>query len=217
MGAAYYTYAGKDIFLGDIQFQTPVSVGFLSDLYSADSLALVTNVGIGTVETVQYFLSFDDLISNLFFGKGVGSITVSGILFSTCNGDIPGLAAFYSDMGGIRGSVVTISIGKYAFSGVVQSSNIDISSEGDTMAHFSLQLGMTNHTIPSVGGVGSSGGSAPGSSSSSGGGIGGGANFSASKGTNGANFSASKGTNGANFSASKGTNGANFSAGKTSF
>lgn len=147
MAAIFYSASGKDVFRGDINYSCPISVGFLAGLENNNVLTLITEVSIQTSETIQYLLSFDDLINYMNFGKGVGQINITGILFSDCNGNMPGASNLYNQIGAIRGNPASVSIGGYVFTGVISSSSLTTTSEPDTMAQFTVSLAMISHTL----------------------------------------------------------------------
>ena len=157
MAAVYYQYQNnKDIFLKNVSMSTPVSVSGFPDP-GPGMLILTTGVGIETSETIQYFLTFDDVIDFMWFGKGVGSLVVSGMAFLDCSGSFNSLAAFYGWVASNRGKVVNVSLaGNTWFSGPVAGTSVNIMSEPDTYAEFTVHIAMTNH---SLGATGANGGS----------------------------------------------------------
>jgi hypothetical protein len=144
----------RDIFLKGIKFKSPVG-HFLSDL--EEQLAIITSVSASTSETTQFFLTFDDIINYIHFGRGLGSIRISGIAFLTCDGDMPGLRSFFKKIGSKRGKVVSVSLGQAGgFSGPVVGSSVEVVGEPETVASFSVDIVMTSHTLGSSARAGSS-------------------------------------------------------------
>ena len=94
MGAVFVSLKGGDIFKN-----TPgshlIKVPKIDNILGKSGLALYTQVSVQLAETLQYFLTFDDVIKFIHFGKGLGNITAEGILFSDCSGTIPGLPQFF--------------------------------------------------------------------------------------------------------------------------
>ena len=160
MAAIFLNYQ-KDMFISGINFTIPYNCAQLSGLDSG--LSLITNVGVQTSENIQYFVGFDDLITYLYFGKSVGGMVIDGMLFSDCKGGIAGLSHFYNIIGSLRGSRVTLSLGGHSFTGVITNTNVSVTANPDTMAGFSVQMAMIDHTLAS--------GSSAGGGSAAGGGV----------------------------------------------
>lgn len=184
MAAIYYTSSTKDVFKNGIDFKAPINISILSDVFQTpDNLALVTSVALQSTEVIQFFLTFDDVINYLFFGKGLGSLTISGILFCDCSGNIPGLGTFMTSYGKSRGQPVQMSIGSVVFEGIISNLACTLIAEPDTMMEFTLQVSLIKNSLPTTTGTsssssgssssGSGGGGSSTSSSGSGGGIGG--------------------------------------------
>jgi len=149
MAAIFYTSSDNDIFRGNIPFKSPINISIMSNfLGNSENVSIITELSIQTSETLQYFLTFDDVIHYLFFGKGVGNINIAGILFSDCSGSLPGLGGFYNSIGSMRGNPTTVSIGNVVFKGIISSANVTVLSEPDTMAQFQIQLAMIDHSLP---------------------------------------------------------------------
>ncbi len=156
MGAVFYSLdTEKALFKGGFPVISPVEIDFLSDLVNERTMAIVTSIGIQNTETIQFFLSFDDLVSYFYFGKGIGTISIAGILFSDCEGNIPSMSkkstdknSFYGLIGNRRGQEVIVSAGEYSFTGVISSFSTNTMAEPDTMSEFQITLQMIEHTLP---------------------------------------------------------------------
>jgi hypothetical protein len=148
MAAIFVTYAKGDVFMKDVRFSIPYNCAKLSGAWDSTSATIVTDVAVQTSEILQHFTGFDDLITTLHFGKNVGGITISGIIFSKCDGSLPGLSNFYRIVGGQRGKPVTLSLGGYAFTGYIADTSVQLTATPDTMAHFTIRMNMTGHTLP---------------------------------------------------------------------
>ena len=98
-------------------------------------------------ETLQYFLTFDDVIKFIHFGKGLGNIVADGIMFSERHGDLPGLPQFFQDFSSFRGKKETITVGVEAFTVVISSANITAIGEPDTMAYFQAVFTIVDHQL----------------------------------------------------------------------
>jgi hypothetical protein len=151
MAAVFYTYTGGDIFKtipGDAS--SLVNIQTLDNLVSNDgSLAIYTSIGIVMNEIVQFFPTFDDVIHFLYFGRGLGSISVSGVLFSDCSHSIPGLQSLFSSIEAMKGQEVAVSLLGISFYALVTSSNCVIMGEPDTMAEFQITLQVTKDSLGS--------------------------------------------------------------------
>src|SRR5574343_108699 len=96
MGAIFFKpNESKGVFRGNFPVNYFVDCKQLNSLFSntaAESyFTVVTDLGIENNETIQFFLSFDDFINYFYFGKGIGSIALSGMIFTDCVGNMPGL------------------------------------------------------------------------------------------------------------------------------
>ncbi len=150
MAAIFLTLSegSQPIFHGNFTANTVVSVDFLNGLVSdLNSHTIITDVSIDNSDIVQYILTFDDVINWFFFGKGVGQITIRGILFTDCDGKAPGLPAFYNSIGNNRGRVVRISMGPVVFSAIIQAFNTTVVADPTHLVEFSVSLGIVDHQL----------------------------------------------------------------------
>jgi hypothetical protein len=122
-----------------------------------------------TQESIQYFLTFDDVINYLHLGRGVGSISIAGVAYPDCNGQIKALAKFFKVAGQNRGKMMGVSfIGGGSFSGPLISVSASMADDGIAMVQFGAQIAMTNHSLGgSTLGKGNCGGLSSNSDSSS--------------------------------------------------
>jgi hypothetical protein len=149
MAALFYNYGDNGLFKGSVSSHaTPAFVSIFSELVGEDSLCIITQVGITMTETIQFFQTFDDLIHYYWFGKGLGNITIQGMLFTNCEGDFPGMPIFLTMIGQQRGKLIECHMGGVTFKGVMQDCNITLTSEPETIANFSISLAMTENTLP---------------------------------------------------------------------
>lgn len=148
MAAIFMTYTTGDVFLRDVKFTVPYACAKLQSAWDDQSSTIVTDIAVQTSEILQHFTGFDDLITTLHFGKNVGSITISGIIFSKCDGSLPGVRNFYKVVGRQRGKPVTLSLGGYAFTGYIADTSVQLTATPDTMAYFTIRMNMTAHTLP---------------------------------------------------------------------
>jgi hypothetical protein len=148
MAAVFVNLGGGDIFKRKAGSGSAiVSVPALDSMMQSSMLAIYTEVSVQLGETIQYFLTFDDVIKYIHFGKGLGNITVGGMLFSDCSGNLPGMSSFFSSFSSLRGVKTDITLGGKAFTCVVTAANLTITGEPDTTAMFQLVFSVVNHTL----------------------------------------------------------------------
>jgi hypothetical protein len=110
-------------------------------------LAIYDTVSYQLNETIQYFLTFDDVVKFIHFGKGVGSLVANGLMFSDCDGEIIGLKKFEKAITDLRGKEQKITIGSAEFTAIMTSVQITITSDPDTMAHFTFNFSIVDHSL----------------------------------------------------------------------
>jgi len=148
MAAFLYTNQNKkDIFLSNVTFNSPVATAFDG---MTNELGLVTSVGMQIQESIQYFLTFDDIINYLHLGKGVGNISIEGIAYPNCAYTFPALRTFFSIVSANRGQIMKTSfIGGGAFSGpLIAASSVAQGGDG-TIVSFAAQIAITSHSLGS--------------------------------------------------------------------
>jgi hypothetical protein len=96
-------------------------------------------------DTIQYFLTFDDLITYFYFGKGLGAMSISGIMFSNENNEFLGIAKLNNIISQNRGKSIEISFGNVLLVGVLSSSTFRVSGDLNTV-EFELHLDLIDHT-----------------------------------------------------------------------
>jgi len=148
MAATYYTAQGGDLFQrGTGGASSLVSIPALDGIIGESGLAIYSDVTVQLGETLQYFLTFDDVIKFIWFGKGLGDITVNGVLFSDCTGDLPGASQYFQAFGSLRGESTQITVGSQTFTAIVSNANLSIMAEPDTMAQFQLVFSVVDHQL----------------------------------------------------------------------
>jgi hypothetical protein len=110
-------------------------------------LAVYDTVSMQINDTIQYFLTFDDAIKYIFFGKGVGTFTAEGTMYCTCDGSIPSLSAWAGAVGALRGQPSTASIGGATATVVLTSAQVNVVGEPDTMAKFIFTFAIVDHQL----------------------------------------------------------------------
>lgn len=148
MAAIFYkpSPGRSTIFRGGMQINTAVKLPFLDGLVGNNGFSVVNEVTIQNKDTIQYFLTFDDLISYFYFGKGLGSININGTMFSNCDGYFPGLASFNNIIGSVRGSKQNVSFGNAVFVGVVSSFTVRADGENN-LVEFNIQMDVIDHSL----------------------------------------------------------------------
>jgi len=98
-------------------------------------------------ETIQYFLSFDDVIKFIHFGKGVGALVVDGTLFGDCYGSIPGLNKFRSALSELRGKEQRVTLGGMVVVAIMTQAQVNLVGDPDTMAQFNFTFSIVDHGL----------------------------------------------------------------------
>jgi hypothetical protein len=111
----------------------------------------VNEVNLHHNDTIQYFLTFDDLIDYFYFGKGLGVMTINGMVFSNCYGEWTSINLLLQRLGSIRGSTQALQFGGVSFSGVLSAFSLRASAESaNTHAvDFTLQMDLIANSLPS--------------------------------------------------------------------
>ena len=126
----------------------PIYIPKVEELVDNNSmLALYTQVSTQLNETIQYFLTFDDVIKVIHFGKGLGTITAEGIMYSDCDGEIPGFDTFKKAVSDLRGEVVEAVIGPMTLTVIMTSVQVTLVPDPTTMAHFTYSFSIVNHDL----------------------------------------------------------------------
>jgi len=160
MAAIFYNIpnSNTNVFKGGQTIYDSVHLGFLSSLIDSRSMVMISDVSMQNRDTIQYFLTFNDLVSYFYFGKGLGTLSISGfVLGSPDNLDnptttsFPGMANLLSRIGRIRGKEVSVLFGGHIFWCVLSSFTFRANAEDQNinMIEFNLQLDIINHTLRS--------------------------------------------------------------------
>ena len=145
----YQPIRGNPIFKNGFHVNTAINIPFLYDSVGPNGCSIVTEVTIQNRDTIQYFLTFDDFISYFYFGKGLGTISISGVMFSDRRGYFRGANLFNNIMAGIRGTKQLISFGNAVFVAVV--SNFTIRAGADdaqsNTVDFNITMDVIDHSL----------------------------------------------------------------------
>ena len=147
MPATFIALSRTDIFKSGGAGQNILTVPMVDNLIGPDGLAIYNSVSVQVGETLQYFLTFDDVIKFIHFGKGLGNVTAEGIMYCDCNGNIPGAQRFAQVVSGLRGKTQSISVGSVVVTATMTTSQLTMSSDPDTMAHFVFNFAVVNHLM----------------------------------------------------------------------
>lgn len=148
MSATFLTLGSRDLFKQNSgNGQSLISIPEVDKIVGQSGLALYNHVGLQIGETIQYFLTFDDVIKFIHFGKGVGAVTVEGTLYSDCSGNIPGISKFKSAITELRGEAIKIGMGGIIVTAVMTTAQINVTGDPDTMALFSFAFSIVNHDL----------------------------------------------------------------------
>lgn len=125
--------------------QGMVSIPAVDNIVGGSNLAVYDSVSVQINDTIQFFLTFDDVVKYVFFGKGIGSVVAEGTMYSTCGGGIPALRSCAAAVGSLRGRKVSVSIGGFAVSAIFTSAQVSVISEPDVMGKFVFNLAAIDH------------------------------------------------------------------------
>lgn len=147
MPATFFSLSSKDIFQSGGNGAHLVNIPAVDSIVGANGLAVYDNVSIQLGETIQYFLTFDDIIKFIHFGKGVGAITVEGTMYSDCSGNVPGVYAFAEAIAATRGRPQYLTVGSVTVTAILTNSQMSITSQPDTMGHFVFNYAVVDHAL----------------------------------------------------------------------
>jgi len=147
MAATFIALSKDDVFKSGGTADHLVKIPEVDNIVGTSGLALYTEVSMQISETIQYFLTFDDVIKFIHFGKGLGTIAVQGIMFSDCSGDLPGLPKFSAAISALRGKEQDITIGDIGLTAIMTSAQVNLTGEPDTMGQFVFNFSIVNHQL----------------------------------------------------------------------
>jgi hypothetical protein len=146
MSAVLVTGPKNDMFKNAGAGEHIIKIPSVDDIVAANAgIAMYNTVSAKLSETIQYFLTFDDVTKVIHFGKAVGSLNVEGTLFSTCSGEIPGMSKFSAAFYALRGNVVDAVIGNISVKIIMSDAQVTIVGHPDTLADFSFQFSIVDH------------------------------------------------------------------------
>ena len=146
----------SSIFKGGLSINNAVHVPFLESMINNLDMLIVTEVTIQNRDTVQYFLTFNDLITYFYFGKGLGTMTINGSIFSQCGDwgttNFLGVDTLMESIGNnFRGKKVKILFGNTGFWAVLSAFTFRASAEEHSLntVDFNLQFEIIDHGLGS--------------------------------------------------------------------
>jgi hypothetical protein len=145
MPAAFVTLTRSDIFRSGGAVSHLISIPKIDSIIGQEGLGIYNSASVQLAETLQYFLTFDDVIKFIHFGRGLGSINIDGTLFCNDTGTIPGAAKFIQAITALRGQPQDFSFGPLVLTGILTNIQYTIVSEPDTMVHFVVNFAIVNH------------------------------------------------------------------------
>jgi len=147
MPATFFSLSSEDIFKSGGSASHLVNIPFVDDIVGVGGLAVYDNVSVQLGETIQYFLTFDDIIKFIHFGKVVGAVTVEGTMYSDCSGMVPGIYGFAAAIAATRGKPQYLTIGTVTVTAILTNSQMTITSQPDTMGHFIFNYAVVDHAL----------------------------------------------------------------------
>jgi hypothetical protein len=155
MPGVFINLTDKDIFKSGGRAQHLVRIPKVDEIVSSTSggnqgAALYNNVSMQLGETMQFFLTFDDVIKFIHFGKALGSVTVEGTIFCDCQNNLPKLKQLAKAITALRGKEQTILLGEggiISMTAVMTSVQLSIVGDPSTMANFVFNFAVVDHLL----------------------------------------------------------------------
>jgi hypothetical protein len=146
MAAIYVNLEGGDVFKREAGGASGIlRIPSLDDIIGTTGLAVYSDATLQLGETIQYFLTFDDVIKYIHFGKGLGNITINGFLFSDCSGSLPGVEKYLNAFQSLRGTTQDLTLGYKTFTCIVTNCNLTLMAEPDFMASFQMGFSVVDY------------------------------------------------------------------------
>lgn len=148
MPASMINASGGDLFKsGGGGASGLIRIPAVDSLVGAGTLAIYDSVSIQLNETTQFFLTCDDIVKFTHFGMGVGTVIAEGTMYCTCSGSIPSAAKFEGAVRSLRGKPITAMVGGTTVTAVLNSAQLTIVGDPDTMAHFVFNLAVIGEGV----------------------------------------------------------------------
>jgi hypothetical protein len=145
MPAAFFNLQNRDVFTNGGGASHLLKIEAIEALVSREGLSIYNSITVQMADTIQYFLTFDDVIKYIHFGKGLGTMVVEGMMFCNTDGTVPGIAKFSAAVNKLRGTPIKFGLGPDTVLTVVMTNaQISIVAEPDTMGQFSFHFAIVN-------------------------------------------------------------------------
>jgi hypothetical protein len=109
--------------------------------------AVYNSVTMQLGETLQFFLTFDDVIKYIHFGKALGSVTVEGTIFPNCQLDLPRIDKLKTAFTELRGKQMKVNIGSIVLTCVMTTMQFTVVPEPNTMGDFTFNFAVIDHQL----------------------------------------------------------------------
>jgi hypothetical protein len=153
MPGVYMKLSKTDVFKNGGNAQHLIKIPEVDKIVEGTSglgAALYNNVSMQIGETLQYFLTFDDVIKFIHFGKALGSLTVEGTMFCDCDNDLPRVKKMSAAITELRGKEQTVHIGKggiITLTAIMSSVQLSIIGDPATMGNFVFNFAVIDHNL----------------------------------------------------------------------
>jgi hypothetical protein len=154
MPGVFIRLSDNDLFKSGGSAQHLVKIPEVDKIVSATSggnegAAIYNSVSMQLNETMQFFLTFDDVIKFIHFGKALGSLTVEGTIFCDCKSDLPKLKKMADAITKLRGKEQRIVLGGGAITmtAVMTSVGLSIVGDPDTIGNFVFNFAVVDHLL----------------------------------------------------------------------
>lgn len=157
MAGVYYNMKNTDVFKSGGNADHLVKIDKVDEIVKSDrsqagadqtkGAAVYNSVTMQLGETLQFFLTFDDVIKYIHFGKALGSVTVEGTIFSDCNSDLPRIDKLKEAFTALRGKQMKVNIGSIVLTCVMSTMQFTVLAEPDTMGDFTFNFAVIDHQL----------------------------------------------------------------------
>ena len=142
--AFIYKYQDGDIFARSVPLLDFVVVRPFMDLLPAESGVFITGMNVVHQEMVQPIVTFNDAIQFLYFGPGLGNISIQGFILVHQRGIYEFIFQLLKN---IQGKEVDVMIGRYVLSMVLQSFQLNLIQDPIPDITFTLQFTITKSSL----------------------------------------------------------------------
>lgn len=118
-----------------------------ADSDTTQGAAVYNSVTMQLGETLQFFLTFDDVIKYIHFGKALGSVTVEGTIFPNCSLDLPRIEKLSTAFTELRGKQMKVQVGNIVLTCVMTTMQFTVVPEPNTMGDFTFNFAVIDHQL----------------------------------------------------------------------